>query len=31
MRGFVPGAGLFSKPFLGDLDLIWQVDSTINC
>ena len=27
----VPGAGLFCEPFLNDLDLIWQVDSNINC
>jgi hypothetical protein len=27
----VPGAGLFSEPFLRDLDLIWQVDHNIHC
>ena len=27
MRGFVPPTGLFSEPFLRDLELIWRVDS----
>jgi len=26
----VPGAELFSEPFLKDLDLLWQVDSMIS-
>ena len=30
MGGFVPGAGLFSEPFLRDLELIWGFGTKIN-